>query len=218
MKKLDLTGHIYSRLTVLSEASKKGRDRRWLCQCICGTTCKVHHTSLRSGNTRSCGCLRKEVLTTHGDSQGNRLYGIWRDMKARCLDPKQPSYSNYGGRGITVCDAWLAYPEFKVWALENGYSDELTIDRIENEAGYAPDNCTWATWSTQMRNKRKMLNVSSKYIGVSFYKSRNQWESYVQDQGKRKKLGYFEDEVSAAKARDNYIIINNLSGYNLNFK
>ena len=157
MRLIDLTGQTFGRLTVLKRAenSPSGRSR-WLCQCECGNTCIVHSTSLHSGNTRSCGCLKAEVsrekATTHGMS-GTSLFNVWCAMHSRCLNKNNHSYGNYGGRGIRMCDEWMDSSTFFDWALANGYKEGLTIERIDVNGNYEPSNCKWITKAEQARNK-----------------------------------------------------------------
>ena len=155
MKKIDITGQKFGRLIVLSDTGKKsGSHRIWLCRCVCGKLTEVRIDKLRAGNTKSCGCLKKEIK--HGDSCGgkmSRLYGIWDSMKQRCLNLKCRAYKYYGGKGIEVCDEWKnSYLTFKAWALANGYQQNLTIDRINSDGNYCPENCRWLTLSENARN------------------------------------------------------------------
>ena len=141
-KAIDLTGQRFGRLTVLERAGTDSRrEAVWRCICTCGNEIYVQGHHLRCGNTQSCGCLRVDTATTHGESR-SRLYHIWFGMKTRCYNPNTKDFKNYGGRGITVCPEWLYdFPAFQKWAIANGYRDDLTIDRIDNDKGYSPDNC-----------------------------------------------------------------------------
>ena len=134
---------------------------QWECLCECGDKTLVATTSLGAGLTRSCGCLndekRKDSKTkhhTHGH-RNERIYKTWHGIKARCCNPSSDNYNNYGLRGITVCDEWKNnFQNFYDWAVKNGYRDDLSIDRIDNDKGYFPENCRWETSKGQQRNKR----------------------------------------------------------------
>ena len=126
--------------------------------CDCGRETIVAQSSLRSGVTQSCGCLMRELSSKRATKHGGRktrLYRIWDNMKSRCSNPTKGNYKEYGGRGIKVCEEWLHdFAAFRDWALANGYDDALTIDRIDNDKGYSPDNCRWITQAEQNRNQR----------------------------------------------------------------
>ena len=148
----DLTGRVFGMLTVKKFAWKRGVHYYWECVCSCGKETIVNGYNLRSGKTKSCGCLRAtvtaEVHTTHGDArQGKvtRLRRLWSGMKNRCNNANMASYKWYGAKGVKVCDEWCDYAKFKAWALTNGYADNLSIDRIDPDGDYEPSNCRWIT-------------------------------------------------------------------------
>lgn len=160
----ELAGQKFGKLTVLYRTDKRLHGKvLWHCECECGNRCDVLSTRLVSGHTKSCGCFNSEqaidMNTTHNHSK-TRLYSIWSGMKTRCYNTKRHDYRWYGARGVTVCDEWLHdFAAFEAWALSNGYSDDLTIDRIDCDAGYAPDNCRWVTMREQRINQRRMQNA-----------------------------------------------------------
>jgi len=217
-KTLNILGERYGQLVVISEILPRSHTRKYKCKCDCGNFSDVWQTSLRNGTSQTCGHGVAEAATTHGGTY-SPLYNHWRSMKGRCYTPTAGSYANYGVRGIIVCDEWKEYfIVFAAWANANGYKKGLSIDRIDGNGNYTPNNCRWVTTQIQGRNRKKRSNSSSQYTGVSFQSSRNKWIATAMGiNGKRLNLGRFTNEVDAAKARDQYIIDNKLTGYNLNF-
>lgn len=152
----------------------------------------------------------------HGDT-GTRMYRIYWAMLNRCYLPKQTGYEHYGGRGITVCKEWRdSYLVFKHWALEHGYSDTLTLDREEVNGAYEPNNCRWVSLITQARNRRAGSAGTSTYIGVSMCRKTGKWVAMIKIDRKQKNLGRYTTELEAAKARDQYILDNNLKDFTMN--
>lgn len=227
---IDLTGHKYGRWTVIENAGYQNKEIIWKCICECGNVGYIAGNSLRSGNSKSCGCLAREInskrlketykpkpiidlsgqrfgklvaidIAVHEKGKhikwncicdcGNkiiatgaylkngkkthcgcekpfsyrlaypRIYSIWQNMKDRCGNPKNEKYKDYGGRGITVCQEWIdSFEAFCKWALENGYADNLTLDRIDVNGNYEPSNCRWITMFDQMGNMRKNVYIT----------------------------------------------------------
>lgn len=157
-------GERHGRLVVTSNSFVRDPSgKAWfLCHCDCGVERKF---PFKGGfEARSCGCLQREVAAagkqTHGGSK-TRLNGIWRGIKQRCQNPLDTSYHRYGGRGITVCETWQSYEPFRDWALANGYSADLTLDRTDNDGPYSPENCHWVTVAENNRNRRNTHRVDA---------------------------------------------------------
>ena len=202
----DETGNTYGRLKVI-EVSHKGRGGYyWSCVCDCGERCVVLGTDLRRGHTKSCGCYNREMSskehTIHG-LHGTRIASIHENMKARCNNPNNTWYSNYGGRGIKVCDEWSKLEKFAEWAFENGYKDNLTIERVDNNKGYEPDNCTWITKREQDFNKRINKNNKTGYSGIGIRKNKSgeRFTARITVDGKSHNLGTFDTFLEAYEVR-----------------
>lgn len=193
----DLTGKKFGRLTVLEKISKLGDSSvLYRCKCTCGNECTVYGQNLRRGDTRSCGCLKKELLVarckTHGMSN-TRIYNIWRHMIGRCYDENNIAYYKYGAKGITVCSEWHVFGPFVKWAKEHGYTDDLSIDRIDNTKNYTPDNCKWSTVKEQARNKIRTIKLSNGIPLAQFCEENNLNYKHVYN-CYRNKLSEFEQE------------------------
>ena len=175
MRSVDLTGQKFGRLTVVRFDHKENGRKYYLCQCDCGNFKIVSNHSLKSGNTKSCGCLHKEILIQRNKDnrvhhpENERLLRIWRAMLHRCYKETDEHYDYYGGRGIKVCDDWHDFEAFQKWALVNGYADNLTIDRLDGNKDYCPENCSWATMTVQNNHKSdtKWLTYKGKTQSLS---------------------------------------------------
>ena len=162
-KLIDITGKRFGSLVVLEKVNHK--RTRYKCRCDCGNTVEVDSYYLRHGIANPCQCSKKyhsgedSATYKHGGSR-TRLYGIWQGMLNRCRNSNIERYANYGGRGISVCDEWQDFSAFKEWANSNGYKEDLSIDRVDVNKGYSPDNCRWADSKTQAYNKTTTRTIS----------------------------------------------------------
>ena len=188
--------------------TKKIKRRFFKVKCsACNSEFKIMAQTFKKGkvmNCRSCGSSKHKQTST-------RLYNIWISMKQRCFNKKSNNYQWYGGRGIRVCDEWLEFENFYKWSILNEYEDNLTIDRIDNNKGYCPNNCRWVDNFTQARNTRRLQkNNTSGYRGVYFDKYANKWSVIIGVDKKKIKIGYFKTAEEGARAYDKYVIDNNL--------
>ena len=158
---IDITGKRFGRLVAIGFSHKRGKAKYWECKCDCGKVKNIYLGNLRGGKIRSCGCFKKEQISKQGRNnkihgmREKRIYHCWRAMRSRCENPNHEAFERYGGRGIAVCKSWRTAAIFFKWALKNGYQDNLSIDRIDNDKGYSPGNCRWSTAMEQRHNRRE---------------------------------------------------------------
>lgn len=191
--------------SIRKDTGKQDRKSYALYRCYCGNEFEAFKSSVKSGNTKSCGCTK----ITH-NLRSHRLYSIWYDMVRRCTNPKRKDYVHYGARGIKVCDEWLDINNF-IKDMYPSFIDGLELDRIDVNGNYCKDNCRWTTRTIQTRNT-KLLRKDNKtgYRGVYWYKITNKWRASIRVDKKHINLGYYKDKLEAAKAYDKYVIDNNL--------
>ena len=209
-----LVGMRFGRLTVVEKIESVRRRSRFRCICDCGNEHIVLGQSLLNGHVRSCGCLHLEKSIErikkynqsdgreeHGETK-SRLYSIWEGIKTRCYRETNSFFKDYGGRGIAMCEEWKnSFIAFRDWSLSHGYDDALSIDRIDVDGDYCPENCRWADASTQARNKRILPRNTSGITGVSFQKRTGKYVAYIGRGGKNIHLGSFSTLEEASEAR-----------------
>lgn len=216
---IDLTNKRFGRQMAIKHVGyNKYRNAMWLCKCDCGNEHIVASSKLIQGKSRSCGCLAKEIhisqlekhgLTTNGKS---RIFTIWCGVKDRCYNPKNVNYKNYGGRGISLCESWLSYENFHRWAVNNGYADELTIDRKDMNGNYTPENCQWIPMSENRLKQRRFtiltvlgaslpLGTFARKIGVSRYLLRK----YYNINGKENTEKAISKYISTGKGQQYFV-------------
>lgn len=222
MQKVDLTNQTFSSLTVLHEIEPLNGKKRYLCQCVCGNTIEKSYANLKGHKGKqSCGCMSKqwqsEAKITHGERY-TKLYKVWQGMKTRSVNSgtffDRPEHDEYKRKNITICEEWLSYENFSKWAKNNGYIQDigLSIDRIDNEKGYYPENCRWTTSSVQGQNT-KVLSKSNTtgYRGVSITtRKKNPYRCLIYVNNKQISLGNYATALEAAKVYDTYVITNKL--------
>ena len=170
----NLVGEKFSKLTVIALNKQNKKGSSWVCKCDCGNFIIVCTSHLEKGKRKSCGCMLIEArnknlklanksCTTHGLSN-TKEYSVWKNMLRRCENPKEKRYKDYGGRGIKVCEEWHDIESFYKWTKESGYKEGLTIDRIDVNGNYEPNNCRWATQKEQVNNERR--NIKEEFNGI----------------------------------------------------
>jgi len=203
----DLTGQVFSRMTVIRMAERtrtnsgKIKPPYWHCVCECGVKKVVQGGHLKNGSVRSCGCLMKEEhsarMSTHGRSSSPH-YDTYRHMMDRCNKPDHKSYPSYGGRGITVCTEWTdSVVSFLDWCDKTKLVSTHTLERVDNDKGYSPNNCVWADRQVQAVNQRTKSNNTSGIRGVHFNKCNRKWSASVVNNNVRKHLGSFDRKEEA---------------------
>lgn len=189
IKDSDYIGKKFGYWTILYATKGNGRKKTYICECKCGSKKAVALDTLKLGTSKSCGCFHKEQLskkmTTHGQT-GKRIMSIYYNIKSRCYNEKNNRFKDYGDRGIKMCDEWKNNSSlFVKWSMENGYADNMSIDRIDNDGDYCPNNCRWVLLKEQAQNKRNSILFT--FYGVT--KNLKEWcecigESYQKMYGR----------------------------------
>lgn len=171
VKRIDMVGYEFSGCNVIHQAYKKNGKTYWECLCTCGNKFIAEGSNIRQGHTKSCGCLRSRYAKRKSHGQINtKLYSKWNSMKTRCNNPNHDSFINYGNKGIEVCEEWNnSFEKFYDWSIDSGYSEGLSLDRVDNSKGYYPENCRWVEFKEQGRNKtnNRLLTYKGKTLCLS---------------------------------------------------
>lgn len=217
-KCIDLTGQRFGILTVIEREGNDNNGRAlWKCSCDCGKTTTTRGKNLRSGNTKSCGCMRgtsggvtEYISPEYRKHNGNTLYTVWLGMIRRCYNEHCENFHRYGGRGIKVCEEWKNnFETFVKWALSNGYNHDLQIDRMDNDGNYEPSNCRWVTVVENARNRNMLESNKSGCSGVIHIvakEGKEKWRVIIGVDNKKVCCGTYynyEDAVNARKEAEN---------------
>lgn len=199
----DITGQRFGALVAIGiDFERDGRHLYWICDCDCGVRKSIRGAHLKAGRIRSCGCWQEASRIKHG-SINTRAYSSWKNMMQRCTNPKKTGYQNYGGRGISVCDRWTNFANFFADMGERPL--HYSLERKDNNAGYSPENCEWASRSQQNRNMRLKRSNKTGYKGVCWSQERGKYVAQIVVYGENIPLGRFsnlEDAVSARAAAE----------------
>lgn len=180
----DLSGQKFNYLKVIEHAGRNHIGKHmYLCKCDCGKTVIVRGEDIKSGNTKSCGCMRRQMTIDKNFKHGfahTPMYNVWSEIKERCLNPNNKSYKNYGGRGIVMCEEWLDYMNFHR-DMVSTYREGLTIERVGNDKGYSKSNCIWADINVQANNKRKnhFIEYAGERLTISQMARKHNMKPYI---------------------------------------
>ncbi|ALY08058.1 hypothetical protein BhaS171_00002 [Bacillus phage vB_BhaS-171] len=203
----DIRGVKFGKLTPIDYVEYKDR-MSWECRCECGNIRHVRNDDLTRNKVVSCGCYRDERNRTANLQHGlgskkvrDSIYHAWDSMKRRCLTKSNINFHYYGGRGIRICDEWMEYIPFREWSLNNGYKENLTLDRIDPNGNYEPSNCRWTDRTTQSYNRNIQSNNTSGKTGVVWVPMSSKWKAEIKKHGRVYRLGHYDSFDDAVKAR-----------------